>query len=102
MIKSEYETLSRLDHPLIAELQEAYVDSNNMYLVSPFYNGGELHDLIIKNDPNNDMSSFIKPISEKDLKPIVYQLLRAINFLDKNHLVHRDIKLENIMLENLR
>jgi len=40
------------------------------------------------------------PLPEQELKPIIYQTLRALNYLDQSGWVHRDIKLENILLEN--
>lgn len=46
MINREYNSLSKLDHPLIAEVLEVYLDRNFIYFVSPFYTGGEIHDLM--------------------------------------------------------
>ena len=39
-------------------------------------------------------------MAEETVKPVVKQILRALNYLKKNHIVHRDLKLENIMLES--
>lgn len=46
MINREFESLSKLDHPMICELLELFIDSNFTYFVYPFYTGGELHDLL--------------------------------------------------------
>lgn len=45
-INREYKSLSRLDHPFIAELLEVFTDQNFIYFVSPFYTGGEINDLM--------------------------------------------------------
>lgn len=46
LIKSEYEVLKKLDHPLITELQELYLDCDNIHFVTPQNTGGELYELI--------------------------------------------------------
>jgi serine/threonine protein kinase len=46
MVNREFLALSKLNHPLIAELLEVYIDPNFVYFVSPFYQGGELSDLL--------------------------------------------------------
>ena len=53
-----------------------------------FCKGGTLIDLIKKN----------KNISEKTMMPIMKQLLSALAYLDANKIVHRDIKLDNIVV----
>ena len=46
MINREYEALTKLDHPLISELLEVFIDQNFIYFVNPFYTGGEITDLM--------------------------------------------------------
>ena len=49
-LNSEYKSLCKLDHPLVCELLELYLDRNFIYFVHPFYTGGNLNDqLLIKN-----------------------------------------------------
>jgi len=47
LINREFQSLSQLDHPCIAELLEVFRDQNYIYFVSPFYTGGNIEDLII-------------------------------------------------------
>ena len=56
MIKREFESLTKIDHPLICELLELFIDNNWIYFVSPFYTGGEVNDLLF--DDNAD--SFVQ------------------------------------------
>ena len=37
--------------------------------------------------------------TEKDVAEIMFQLLAAINYIHTSGLVHRDLKLENIMVD---
>jgi serine/threonine protein kinase len=94
MINTEFQSLTALDHPLICELLEVYYDKNFVYFVYPFYTGGEIHDLIYDNETND-----IQPLTEEELKPIMYQVLRSLNYLKFNQIFHRDLKPENIMFE---
>ena len=50
--------------------------------------GGTLIDLIKKN----------KNVSERTMMPIMKQLLSALAYLDTKQVVHRDIKLDNIVV----
>ena len=54
MIIREYECLTKLDHPLIQEIMEVFIDRNFIYFVSPFYTGGEVYDLMFDEDTSND------------------------------------------------
>ncbi len=45
-IVSELEILKELDHPNIVRVFEYYQDSKYFYLVTEFFNGGELFDLL--------------------------------------------------------
>jgi len=51
--------------------------------------GGELYDEIVKR----------KHFTEKDASYIMYQLLMALEYLHKRDIVHRDLKLENLLLK---
>ena len=52
--------------------------------------GGELYDLLNEKDK----------VDEEVTAHIIQQLLRAVLYLHKNNVVHRNLQLENIMLVN--
>ena len=63
MILREFDCLTKLDHPLIQEILEVFVDKHFIYFVSPFYSGGELYDLMFNDDSSVDSYDL------KQLKP---------------------------------
>ena len=95
MIIREYECLTKLDHPLIQDIMEVFIDKNFIYFVSPFYSGGELYDLMFDDDEDYDAQEDDiepKPIEEDIVKPLFYQILKVINYLKNNNILHRDLK----------
>jgi serine/threonine protein kinase len=40
----------------------------------------------------------IPELKDDEIKPILYSLLRAVNYCHHNHLIHRDIKPQNILI----
>ena len=74
-----------------------------MWIVSPFYSGGEFADLMFREDVS-DLGEFeeMKPqaLTESQLRPFIWQILRALNYLGKSQVENRDLKLDNILLES--
>jgi serine/threonine protein kinase len=94
MINREYLSLADLDHPSISELLEVYKEPEWIYFVSPLYKGGEVCDLI-----EISKRGEILPMPEEELKPLIYQMIRALRYLGHMNIVHRDLKPQNMMLK---
>ncbi|MEJ8553757.1 protein kinase family protein [Tepidibacter sp. Z1-5] len=85
--KKEYEEMSNLNSPYIIEVYR-YDDSENEYTME--YVDYTLYEYINKN--NNT-------IGIEERKNLVYQVLRAFNYLHNKSLLHRDISLTNTLIK---
>ena len=89
-VVSEVEILRKLDHPHIVKVYEFYEDEFNLYVVMELCSGGELLDSIINNGCLNESDSAL----------YMSQILSAVYYMHSLRIVHRDLKLENMLLEN--
>jgi calcium-dependent protein kinase len=66
-------------------LYEAYDRKRHIYLIMDYCRGGDLSER--------------ERFTEEQAATIVYKLLDAVSYLHKRNVVHRDLKLENIMFD---
>lgn len=90
-LKNELEILAKADYPNIINVYEVYTTSTYLDIVMEYCKGGSLLDRI------NDLLSFNKCFTEEQAAIIIKQIAHALNYAHKNGIVHRDIKLENIL-----
>ena len=88
-IKDEIEILKNLDHPDIVRIIESFNTRNSYILITEYCEGGELFDQV-KNQ-----------LSETQIAVIFRQLLSGLAYLHSNNVVHRDLKLENILIHEI-
>lgn len=87
-LKREVKLLQCMRHPNVVSLYESLETEIAYYLVLELIRGGEMKDYISKSDR----------LSEKETKKFMRQLLSAVWHIHSAGVVHRDLKVENIML----
>jgi hypothetical protein len=84
----EAEILRGLDHPNIAHLKRLFPTFNTYFLVMEFCDGVDLARLV----------SWRGRLAESQVRPILGQLARALEYVHARGFVHRDLKPGNVMV----
>ena len=82
--------LSKMNNPNIVAYFGHFMQDGNLSIVMEHANKGDLAGLISKANG--------KKISEEIIKDIFYQLVKAVAYIHKRNVLHRDIKAGNIFL----
>ena len=90
---NEIGILKEVNHPNIVKLEEVKETNNSYYLVFELCNGGGLSDCLEKYQQR-----YKKPFSEEMVQYLMRQIVSALEYLHKNHILHRDLKLDNILV----
>ncbi|XP_016062096.1 PREDICTED: serine/threonine-protein kinase 33 isoform X2 [Miniopterus natalensis] len=90
LLEQEVEILKRVKHEHIIHLEQVFETPKKMYLVMELCEDGELKEML------NKKGHF----SENETRWIIQSLASAIAYLHSNDIVHRDLKLENIMVKS--
>lgn len=82
------------NHPNLVRLFEVFKDSQgHLCFVFEFINSGSLYDYLVKCQKMNVR------ISEIELKSLVFFFLHGINHIHNANFIHRDLKLENVLMQ---
>ena len=84
---SELLILLALDHPNIVKLYEIYLDHTYLHLVTELLEGGPIEPGLTE----------AKRFTEEQAVKMIRQSLQALNYFHKLDIVHRDLKVENIL-----
>ncbi|XP_023174317.2 mucin-5AC isoform X2 [Drosophila hydei] len=88
-IRREVQIMSSVQHPNIIHIYEVFENREKMVLVMEFAAGGELYDYLSER----------KVLSEEEARRIFRQVATAVYYCHKHKICHRDLKLENILLD---
>ena len=81
------------------EIQKEIVDKDIYCLILEYIPNGSLNDFIVKNKPYMKYNNIITPIKEDFIIKTFKQLLNALIYLFKKSILHRDIKPDNLLLD---
>ena len=88
-MKRELAMLQLLRHENVVEFQESFVSKGNFFLVFEYVEKNLLE--VLEESPHG--------LSPKLIRSLVYQMCKAVSYLHKNNMIHRDVKPENLLID---
>ncbi|XP_072046544.1 MAP/microtubule affinity-regulating kinase 3-like isoform X3 [Amphiura filiformis] len=85
----EVRIMKLLDHPNIVKLFEVIETEKTLYLVMEYASGGEVFDYLVAHGR----------MKEKEARSKFRQIVSAVQYCHQKHVVHRDLKAENLLLD---
>ncbi|XP_064621146.1 MAP/microtubule affinity-regulating kinase 3-like isoform X6 [Lineus longissimus] len=85
----EVRIMKLLDHPNIVKLFEVIETDKTLYLVMEYASGGEVFDYLVAHGR----------MKEKEARAKFRQIVSAVQYCHQKHIVHRDLKAENLLLD---
>ena len=92
-LKNEISILQILNHPNIAKFEDIKKTKKHFYIVMEYCNGGELSKTLQKY-----LLKYGKPFPQEIVQYLMRQIIDAFKYIHGNKIIHRDIKLDNILL----
>jgi len=84
----EAEIMKKLSHKNILQVKNITEDKENVYIVMDYARNGDLLEYVNSK----------KKLTEEEAREIFIQIVEALNYTHNKNIIHRDIKLENILL----
>ncbi len=92
-IINELRILATHESPFIIRFKNAFVYSNNLYLITEYAEKGDLSNII------KEKSKSSTKLTENEIWHYFLQISIALNYLHKLNIIHRDIKPANIFVD---
>ncbi|GMH35800.1 hypothetical protein BSKO_03668 [Bryopsis sp. KO-2023] len=91
-LQHEIEVLMKIDHPRCIRLYDVFIAHQKVFIVTEYVTGGEVLERLQKHGP----------YSERAASTIIRHVIEGVAYLHENGVVHRDLKLENLLMVNER
>ncbi|ESN99549.1 hypothetical protein HELRODRAFT_84170, partial [Helobdella robusta] len=88
-LRREVKIMKMLDHPNIVKLYEVIETERTLNLVMEYASRGELFDYLVANGR----------MKERDARVTFRQIISAVQYCHQKHILHRDLKAENLLLD---
>ena len=90
-VHEEVRIMRQLQHPNIVKFVDLFDETDYMYVILEFLEGGALFDRVVDKDHYN----------ERDARDLVFIFLSSLKFCHDRDIIHRDIKPENLLMSSL-
>uniref|UniRef100_A0A915C9E9 Protein kinase domain-containing protein n=2 Tax=Parascaris univalens TaxID=6257 RepID=A0A915C9E9_PARUN len=87
----EVEILTHCVHPNIVQLYDAFTMGNRITLLLEFCGGGAIDSIMVE---------LSRGLTEPQIQCVMREVLKALDFLHQNNVIHRDLKAGNVLLTN--
>lgn len=87
---NEIKIIGKLEHPNVVKFLTAIETARHIHIVMEYISGKSLYHYM-KTTPE-------RRLSENEAQPIFCQILRGLQTLHSNSIVHRDVKLQNLLI----
>ena len=91
LITREVQIMRRLHHENIVKYGGSFNESQALYIVMQHLSGGSLYALVQRNPKGK--------LSEAAAKRLFLDVVKGVAYLHSQQIVHRDLKLENLLLD---
>ncbi|XP_071113089.1 serine/threonine-protein kinase MARK2-like isoform X1 [Haliotis cracherodii] len=91
-LRREGRLLQMVRHQNVVQLLEIMETENSYYLVTELCQHGDLMDYICKR----------KKLEEKEVRRYIRQIVSAVDYLHRAGILHRDLKIENLLLDETK
>ena len=88
-IRKETNLMRSLRHPSITKILEMFESEKYVLIIMEYVSGGNLQSFVKKR----------RKLNEKTAKILFKQIMEGIKYIHSKNIVHRDIKLENILID---
>lgn len=89
LVKNEIKFHVRMKHENIVRFVESFADRDHIYIVLSLCSNGSLQQMIAQR----------KVIDVSECRYCVYQILKGANYIHTKSIIHRDLKLANILID---
>jgi serine kinase len=86
----ELDIWPKVNHPNVIRMYDCIVHGDKIYMLLEYAKGGDML---------NYIQNIKGPVNDKDCKLWMRQICSAVSYLHQMNIIHRDLKLENLLLD---
>lgn len=88
-------TMANYHHANLLPLLACFTHNDELWMIEPYVSHGSVLN-IMKYHPR-----YQNGLPEEDIKVIMYETLKGLEYLHKHHIIHRDVKAGNILVNEV-